>query len=618
MAKHLIHRVTFAFTAESTAQAKRQQDKVSRLFRSSIKAALNQRFNRLSRSDDIILIDRLEVDLGQFRQHLDETKLVQALPEMVEKAVRQQVKENKARIIKGGGASTKKTHQGATSQSHSQGKRGAGNEGGHASVNPSFADLPDDFQDFLHDMADYAGEEDGFGQDDFDLESALSYLGEQLNAPDLAGAETSAISQQADGRNGAQEQGEYRDDIASSQANEGQGLSQTAHDEAALFCLRTGVYPWWYASHLQNGEPPINGLYVTSEEEAKRLLAWFERDEGLFSRWIAYSATAQKKALLDALTLTPFSSGKSRLDLADLLLRLASDLSSQQAQAAALGLASPDPFLQSAWRLALFGEGRTSSVTETLHQAWQTQGQYSAWMKWLWHWDNTQPWCRKEAASWENTLTPVSPLHAQSYTQGPQWHDNDVAIEAVPISNAGLYFVIPVLTDLFTQLNWLEEGWFKDELYQQKAVHLLNYMVMGDVESSVTDPESKGLDEAALPLVKVLCGLHPRDVVWPSVWLSDDEKSQADLCLFQRATPLLNTSKDAEVSAVVAAFREGVLQRPGLFAQRGGLWLLRVLPEGRDILLEQHIQLFSSYLLPWMPVALDVEWGESLANAYPY
>lgn len=647
MTKHLIHRVTFAFSTEDESQAKREQDKVSRLFRSTLKSALNRIFNRISQSDDIIRIDRLELDLGHFRRHLDEHVLIKALPDMLEKAVRQQVKENKAQVIKGEGDSGTKRHK----HPHPQGRikrasaRSTNPNGakvtGSEHRNTHLDDLPVDFQDFLHEMADFDGEDSAFFEDDFDVESALGYLGQRIDEdsiPPMAFADSNNPGSRAkpdsgagSGSNSGGHQGAGHIQV--------QGTDTASHEDAALFCLRTGVFPWWYQNNTFDAMPPIRVLTVENTEDALQLLNRFERDDTLLSRWVAYASLKQKLALLEH---WPY--GEDGAVLAALMVSVLSQSQSPRWRTTftKAGVSSLTPFAQTGWRLLLSdkqGLGGMSQAVQKLTAAWQKLPHYAHWLSFLKQavqqghfylpasvasWVSASQWeaglrqlSRVEALPDEAKLTPVSPLKTQSYTQGPQWHDNDVAIEAVPIGNAGLYFVIPALTDLFTQLNWLEEGWFKDEQYQQKAAHLLNYMVMGDVESSVTDPESSvtesenpSLDEAALPLVKVLCGLHPRDVVWPSVWLSDDEKSQADLCLFQCATQLLNTSKNADVNAVVTSFREGFLQRPGLFAQRGGLWLLRVLPEGRDILLKHAIQLFSSYLLPWMPVALDVEWSE--------
>lgn len=85
---HKIHRLTVLIDTDSKALAEKLQDQFSQLCRNKLKALLDSQFSAMSSTDEVIRIDRLEVDLGEFKQYLDEDRVLRELPELVNATLR--------------------------------------------------------------------------------------------------------------------------------------------------------------------------------------------------------------------------------------------------------------------------------------------------------------------------------------------------------------------------------------------------------------------------------------------------------------------------------------------------------------------------------------------------
>lgn len=167
--------------------------------------------------------------------------------------------------------------------------------------------------------------------------------------------------------------------------------------------------------------------------------------------------------------------------------------------------------------------------------------------------------------------------------------------ESYFIENAGLVICAYFLQPFFKGFELTTQEAFKDEKAQERAIHLTQYLVMGDENSA----------EFHLPLNKLLCGIPLNVPVDRFIELSDEEKTETDNLLqhlIQYWTILGNTS--------VEALRTTFLQRKGKLSYEPSFstWLLQVEKTGYDICVERLPWTISVIKLPWMPERLQVEW----------
>ena len=167
-------------------------------------------------------------------------------------------------------------------------------------------------------------------------------------------------------------------------------------------------------------------------------------------------------------------------------------------------------------------------------------------------------------------------------------------VETIYIRNAGLVLLHPFLPALFEQLNLVRENSWIDEISQQKAVLVLEFLVTGKDE----------MEEFDLMLNKILCGIDLDEIV-PTESNSDNEiKTECEELLANVITHwnvLKNTS--------IAGLREAFLQRSGKLSRVDDGWLLQVEQKSIDILLGHLPWGIGIIKLPWMIEMLYVEWA---------
>lgn len=165
--------------------------------------------------------------------------------------------------------------------------------------------------------------------------------------------------------------------------------------------------------------------------------------------------------------------------------------------------------------------------------------------------------------------------------------------EFVYINNSGLVIFHPFLTQFFEQLQLVKEGDWVNEKMQQKAVLILQYLVIGVDEQ----------EEFELPFPKILCGLQPETVLTIDHDITDEIK---DAC----NELLIDTIKHwgALKNTGIASFRHTFLQRNGKLSSTDNGWLLQVEQHGVDILLEKLPWGFGTIKLPWMHNIIYTEW----------
>lgn len=162
------------------------------------------------------------------------------------------------------------------------------------------------------------------------------------------------------------------------------------------------------------------------------------------------------------------------------------------------------------------------------------------------------------------------------------------------LENAGVVLLHPFLTSLFRKLDYVEGGAFKSETDRHRAIHLIHFLATGELE----------VPEYSLLLPKFLCGLPFNLPLDHTLQPSKQEQEEANSMLQAAITHwkvLQNTSPDG--------LREGFLQREGKLFQDAGGWCLQVENKTLDILLNQLPWGIGVIKLPWMVDMLRVEWG---------
>ncbi len=161
------------------------------------------------------------------------------------------------------------------------------------------------------------------------------------------------------------------------------------------------------------------------------------------------------------------------------------------------------------------------------------------------------------------------------------------------IDNAGLVLLNPFLNYCFESLGWMKDGSFESEILQENAVMLTAFLAYGETEVS----------EARLPLPKLLCGMEIDRPVRAHMELSEAAKAEAESLLTAANE---HWKKAGKLSP--DQFREAFLVREGKLAFTGLGWNLKVDRHTIDILLEFLPWSFGMIKLPWMQGLLTVDW----------
>lgn len=166
--------------------------------------------------------------------------------------------------------------------------------------------------------------------------------------------------------------------------------------------------------------------------------------------------------------------------------------------------------------------------------------------------------------------------------------------EQIVVFNAGLVLIHPFLRYFFEGLNLLDKELnFKSQSNAYKAVHLLQFIATGQELT----------EEIEFPLNKILCGLDITDPIPKNIHLSEEEKEESVFLIktvLERWEALKTTNP--------AALRETFLQREGILKKSGQSWTLVVERNTFDIMLERLPWSLNLIKLPWCEQILNVEW----------
>lgn len=161
------------------------------------------------------------------------------------------------------------------------------------------------------------------------------------------------------------------------------------------------------------------------------------------------------------------------------------------------------------------------------------------------------------------------------------------------IQAAGIILLHPFLNRLFEKLGLCEKGEFIDEASHQRAVCLIHYLATGEVHTP----------EYQLVLPKFLCGMPLNVPLDHFIEINEAEKTESEN-LIQAAIEhwgaLGNTSPDG--------LRETFLLRDGKLEKRQTTWHLTVERKPWDILLDRLPWGKNMVKLPWIDELLQIDW----------
>ena len=167
-------------------------------------------------------------------------------------------------------------------------------------------------------------------------------------------------------------------------------------------------------------------------------------------------------------------------------------------------------------------------------------------------------------------------------------------ISPLLVKNAGIVILNNFLVMLLERLELLDDREnFKDANSQLYALHCLQYVVTG-----LTD-----LEDALLPLNKLLCGLPISTVVTNSIVISGEEESLIN-GLIKAAISYWPSVGDSSIFG----FRSNWLIRDGLLTEKEDCWELTVEKRPYDLLIYKSPFSFSIIKYTWMEKPLHVIW----------
>jgi hypothetical protein len=162
------------------------------------------------------------------------------------------------------------------------------------------------------------------------------------------------------------------------------------------------------------------------------------------------------------------------------------------------------------------------------------------------------------------------------------------------VANAGVILLWPFLKTLFTNLNYLEKGLFKDRDAQERAIHILQYIVDGEEKTP----------EFILMLNKVMCGVPVSEPIKINIKLSTEEKEEAAHFL----DTVKNQWKEMKNTSI-DVFRDTFLKREGAIHYENEKWFLKVEHQPIDILLTKLPWGLAMIKFSWVKYRILVEWN---------
>jgi hypothetical protein len=571
---HKIQRLEVQINTDDKMMGLKLQDEFSQLCRDKLIKLLDAEFSKCSADDVVMRIDRLEVDLGQFKHYLDKDQILRELPDKLTTALNEAHRNGLVSTFK------------MPIKGHSE--------------QPKSSVLADPFDSMDPDLEFI--EPDEFSDDD----AFIAMAQKRGQTPEQLWESMSKVQADASNESGS--------------SNEGRSDRQ-----GILYYLLSGQLAWW--SDDFSGAEVSRLLSLFTPDDAPHLLQLMQRYPQITARVGTQASANEQAKLLDLLAqqnigldvLKFVNACHQALNRYRSKSSVTVQSSSGQTERDWPPLTSTSPFVQLAW-LGLVDWLKYQPSAEVsfagLLDQWRKQSEFEGWrmrILAIFEQDGQSQFDAKytpflhqlgQVSKTDTADTPVEMPTVEPLAQLPVLPECvDACTQQIMVDNAGLAMLVIQLPILFVYLGLVEADKFVNVIAQQKAVHLLAYLVQGEPEADDEAGAETGLSESELVLNKLLCGLHPMDLVWRDCVLDEREKTAAD--------QLLNDvieGFDSLKGMAIDEFREVYLRRRGMVCIRDHLWLLRIQSEGRDIFIHQHLSPCYSVCYPWMPVTMGIEW----------
>ena len=202
----------------------------------------------------------------------------------------------------------------------------------------------------------------------------------------------------------------------------------------------------------------------------------------------------------------------------------------------------------------------------------------------------------KSGAPQKNSEETISPeITEEDLPETPEAEDG------IYVENAGLVIIAPYLPAFFNHIGLIRDRKFADDDSKYKAIHLLQWMVYGDPEENELIPEKSEHD---FVLNKIICGMDIAEPV-PLYWvLSDTEKKEA--------ADLLNgiiANWEIIKRTSIPTLRITFLQKEGKLTRQNHDWHLFIHRDSAvEILIDRIPWAISMIRNSWSKETINVEW----------
>lgn len=163
----------------------------------------------------------------------------------------------------------------------------------------------------------------------------------------------------------------------------------------------------------------------------------------------------------------------------------------------------------------------------------------------------------------------------------------------IPVKNAGMVLLSEYVPTLFKLMELLNGKEFVNPAKQLDAVHVLQYVVTGLMETS----------EVYLPLNKVMCGLRTDATVADGVSLTAAQEELINEMILNMVGQWPAIGKTS-----VDGFRGNWLVRNGLLSETEEQWEIVIESRPYDILINKFPFSYSIIKYRWMDKPLHVKW----------
>jgi hypothetical protein len=174
----------------------------------------------------------------------------------------------------------------------------------------------------------------------------------------------------------------------------------------------------------------------------------------------------------------------------------------------------------------------------------------------------------------------------------PEPEELDFGI-GVSVYNAGMILCWPFFGRFFAALGLVEQGKFKGQQAEERAVQLLQYLATGLTE----------FEEWDLSLNKVLCGVPMNTPIAPSFEITLEEEEMVNKLI---NGTIFNWEKMRGTR--LETFRETFFMRTGMLYEKDNRWELIVERKAYDLLLDTLTWNITMINLSMMKKRLNVQW----------